>query len=304
MNKLKIEVEEKYSNLRIDKYLTKVKKDFSRNHIQQLIKEGLIEVNGVNEKKSYKVESGDKIIIKEKEPQKLDLEEKEMDLDIIYEDDEIIIINKPVGLLVHPVKGNKSNTLVNALLSHSDKLGNINGTIRPGIVHRLDKNTSGTIVVAKTQKSLVNLQKQFKQRKTKKIYRTILKGTLPYNSGTIDAPIGRNPKNRTKMAVVKENSKKAVTEFKVLLRSKGYTYVEVSLKTGRTHQIRVHFSNIDYPIIGDKKYGNEDKTDFNLNHHLLHSYQLGFFHPLEENWVEYKADLPQNFQQILSKLKE
>ena len=169
MNKLKIEVEEKYSNLRIDKYLSKVKKDFSRNHIQQLIKEGLIEVNGVNEKKSYKVESGDKIIIKEKEPQKLDLEEKEMDLDIIYEDDEIIIINKPVGLLVHPVKGNKSNTLVNALLSHSDKLGNINGTIRPGIVHRLDKNTSGTIVVAKTQKSLVNLQKQFKQRKTKKI---------------------------------------------------------------------------------------------------------------------------------------
>ena len=304
MNKLKIEVEEKYSNLRIDKYLTKVKKDFSRNHIQQLIKEGLIEVNGVNEKKSYKVESGDHIIIKEKEPQKLDLEEKEMDLDIIYEDDEIIIINKPVGLLVHPVKGNKSNTLVNALLSHSDKLGNINGTIRPGIVHRLDKNTSGTIVVAKTQKSLVNLQKQFKQRKTKKIYRTILKGTLPYNSGTIDAPIGRNPKNRTKMAVVKENSKKAVTEFKVLLRSKGYTYVEVSLKTGRTHQIRVHFSNIDYPIIGDKKYGNEDKTDFNLNHHLLHSYQLGFFHPLEENWVEYKADLPQNFKQILSKLKE
>ena len=304
MNKLKIEVEEKYSNLRIDKYLSKVKKDFSRNHIQQLIKEGLIEVNGVNEKKSYKVESGDHIIIKEKEPQKLDLEEKEMDLDIIYEDDEIIIINKPVGLLVHPVKGNKSNTLVNALLSHSDKLGNINGTIRPGIVHRLDKNTSGAIVVAKTQKSLVNLQKQFKQRKTEKIYRTILKGTLPYNSGTIDAPIGRNPKNRTKMAVVKENSKKAVTEFKVLLRSKGYTYVEVSLKTGRTHQIRVHFSNIDYPIIGDKKYGNEDKTDFNLNHHLLHSYQLGFFHPLEENWVEYKADLPQNFKQILSKLKE
>ncbi|MCF8000956.1 MAG: RluA family pseudouridine synthase [Halanaerobiales bacterium] len=304
MNKIEIKVEEKYTNLRLDKYLSKVKEDFSRSHIQQLIKEGFIEVNGVKEKKSYKVETGDHIIIKEKEPQKLDLKEKEMDLDIIYEDDEIILINKPAGLLVHPVKGNRTNTLVNALLSHSEKLGNINGTIRPGIVHRLDKNTSGAIVVAKTQKSLVNLQKQFKQRKTKKIYRTILKGTLPYNSGTIDAPIGRNPKNRTKMAVVKENSKNAVTEFKVLLRSQGYTYVEVSLKTGRTHQIRVHFSHIDYPIIGDQKYGSKEKNEFSLTHHLLHSYQLGFFHPSHENWVEYNAELPTNFKQVLSKIKE
>jgi len=225
-----------------------------------------------------------------------------MDLDIIYEDDQIILINKPVGLLVHPVKGNRTDTLVNALLAHTEKLGDINGTIRPGIVHRLDKNTSGAIVVAKTQDSLINLQKQFKQRKIKKIYRTILKGTLPYNSGTIDAPIGRNPRNRTKMAVVKENSKKAVTEFKVLDRFQGYTYVEVILKTGRTHQIRVHFSHIDYPIIGDQKYGDNDKVEFNLTYHLLHSYLLGFFHPSNENWVEYKAELPQNFKQILSNI--
>jgi 23S rRNA pseudouridine1911/1915/1917 synthase len=304
MEKIEIIVKKKYADVRIDKYLSKIRNNLSRNHIQQLIEEGLIEVNGVKEKKSYRVESGDKIIIKKQEPKKLNLEEKQMDLDIIYEDDQIILINKPVGLLVHPVRGNRTDTLVNALLAHSEKLGNINGTIRPGIVHRLDKNTSGAIVVAKTQESLINLQKQFKQRKTKKLYRTVLKGTLPYNSGTIDAPIGRNPKNRTKMAVVKENSKKAITEFKVLDRFHGYTYVEVGLKTGRTHQIRVHFSHIDYPILGDQKYGNKDKMEFNLNHHLLHSYLLGFFHPSGENWVEYKAELPQKFQQILSKIKD
>ncbi len=302
MNKIEVTVEKKYANLRLDKFLSKVKSDFSRNYIQQLIEEGLIEVNGVQEKKSYKVESGDKIHIEKQEPKKLDLKEKEMDLDIIYEDQTIIIINKPVGLLVHPVKGNRTDTLVNALLAHSEKLGNINGTIRPGIVHRLDKDTSGVIVVAKTQKSLVNLQKQFKQRKIKKVYHTILKGTLPYNSGTIDAPIGRNPNNRTKMAVVKENSKKAVTEFKALDKSSGYTYLEVGLKTGRTHQIRVHFSNIDYPILGDQKYGDKKKNEFNLPHHLLHSYKLGFYHPEEENWVEFKAELPQKFKQILSKI--
>lgn len=304
MEKIKVNVEEKYADVRLDKFLSKVRSDFSRNHIQHLIEEGLIEVNGIQEKKSYKVKLGDQITINKQEPKELDLEEKEMDLDIIYEDEAIIIINKPVGLLVHPVNGNRTDTLVNALLAHSEKLGNINGTIRPGIVHRLDKNTSGAIVVAKTQESLVNLQKQFKQRKTKKIYRTILKGTLPYNSGTIDAPIGRNPKNRTKMAVVKENSKKAITEFKVLDRSRGFTYIEVVLKTGRTHQIRVHFSHIDYPILGDQKYGNQEKEEFNLTHHLLHSYQLGFYHPLKENWVEYKAELPQKFKEILTKIND
>lgn len=304
MNKIEIIVEEKYADIRIDKFLSKVRSDYSRNHIQQLIEEGLIKVNGDQKKKSYKVQTGDQIIIEKQEPKELDLEEKEMDLDIIFEDESIILINKPSGLLVHPVKGNRTDTLVNALLAHSDKMGNINGTIRPGIVHRLDKNTSGAIVVAKTQDSLVNLQEQFKQRKTKKVYRAILNGTLPYNSGTIDAPIGRNPKNRTKMAVVKENSKKAVTEFKVLERSNGYTYVEVGLKTGRTHQIRVHFSHINYPILGDQKYGDIKKKVFNLKHHLLHSYRLGFYHPKQKEWIEFKAELPQKFKHILSKIKD
>lgn len=303
MKEIKFTVDKEDENIRLDKYISKIKKDFSRNYIQKLIDDDKIFVNKKNEKKSYNVQSNDEILIKIEEPKELSLEKKEdIELDIIYEDQEIIIINKPIGLIVHPVKGNKTDTLVNALLAHTDKLGNINGTIRPGIVHRLDKNTSGTIVVAKSKHSLNNLLKQFKNRDTKKIYRTILKGTLPYNSGTIDAPIGRDPKNRTKMAVIKNNSKKAVTEFKVLKRFKDYTYVEVNLKTGRTHQIRVHFSHLGYPIIGDKRYGSTEEL-FELTYQLLHAYKLGFYHPKDDSWVEFKAELPKKFKKVLNTLK-
>lgn len=302
MKEIEITVENNYEGMRLDKYISKIKKDISRNQIQSLIDKKLVEVNGIQEKKSYKIKTGDEIIIYKEEPRVLDLPKKEMDLDIIYEDEDIILINKPVGLIVHPVKGNRTDTLVNALLAHTEKLGNINGTLRPGIVHRLDKNTSGAILVAKNQNSLNDLQKQFKERKTKKIYRTILKGTLPYNSGTIDAPIGRNPKNRTKMAVVKENSKKAITEFKVIKRYKEYTYVEVGLKTGRTHQIRVHFAHLGFPIIGDQKYGLKE-VNLELKHQLLHAYKLGFYHPQNKEWVEYKADLPESFKNILNEIK-
>jgi len=303
MKEFEIKVQEKYNGMRLDKYIAEMKNNLSRSQIQSLIDRNQVEVNGKVEKKSYSINTGDNIIIYKKEPKMLDLPKKEMDLDIIFEDEDIIIINKPVGLIVHPVKGNRSDTLVNALLAHTDKLGNINGTLRPGIVHRLDKNTSGAILVAKNQSSLNNLQKQFKERKTKKIYRTILEGTLPYNSGTIDAPIGRNPKNRTKMAVVKENSKKAVTEFNVIKRYNNFTYLEANLKTGRTHQIRVHFAHLGFPIIGDKKYGSE--TDiFDLEHQLLHAYQLGFYHPKTNQWVEYNAELPTSFQKILAKIKD
>ncbi|MDZ7672191.1 MAG: RluA family pseudouridine synthase [Halanaerobiales bacterium] len=302
MEEIKFTVD-KEENIRLDKYISKIKEDFSRNYIQKLIDDEKILVNDKIEKKSYNIQANDEITIIIEEPKELSLEKKEdINLDIIYEDQDIIIINKPIGLIVHPVKGNKTDTLVNALLAHTDKLGNINGTIRPGIVHRLDKNTSGTIVVAKSKDSLNNLLKQFKNRDTNKVYRTILKGTLPYNSGTIDAPIGRDPKNRTKMAVIKNNSKKAVTEFKVLKRYKDYTYVEVNLKTGRTHQIRVHFSHLGYPIIGDKRYGSTEEL-FELNYQLLHAYKLGFYHPKTKKWAEYKADLPNKFETILSDLE-
>ncbi|HKL12688.1 MAG TPA: RluA family pseudouridine synthase [Halanaerobiales bacterium] len=303
MKEFEFTVEKKYEGMRLDKFLSKIKKDFSRNHIQSLIDKNQVKVNNNLEKKSYKVKTDDEIIIIKEEPEILDLPKNEMDLNIVYEDNDIIVINKPVGLIVHPVKGNRTDTLVNALLAHTEKLGDINGTLRPGIVHRLDKNTSGAILVAKNQESLNNLQKQFKARKTKKIYRTILKGTLPYNSGTIDAPIGRNPKNRTKMAVIKENSKKAVTKFNVIDRYNNYTYVEADLKTGRTHQIRVHFAHLGFPIIGDQKYGTSEEK-LNLKHHLLHAYQIGFYHPKSNNWEEYKADLPEKFKNILNKIND
>ncbi|MCF8008336.1 MAG: RluA family pseudouridine synthase [Halanaerobiales bacterium] len=297
-----ITVKEIYNNYRIDKYLAEVNKDFSRSYIQQLIGDNFVKVNGKTIKKSYKVKTGDHIFLTINKPKELKLEKKEMDLDIIYEDDQIIVINKPVGLIVHPVKGNKSNTLVNALLAHTDQLGSINGTIRPGIIHRLDKNTSGTIVVAKSQDSLNTLLKQFKAREIKKIYRTIIKGVLPYNSGTIDAPIGRNPKNRTKMAVVKNNSKKAITKFEVIKRFNKYTYLEVDLKTGRTHQIRVHFSDLGYPIIGDEKYGYK-QDDLTIEHQLLHAYKIGFYHPESDKWLEFTADIPNEFLKILSEVQ-
>src|SRR6056297_2114126 len=303
MKEFEFTVEKKYEGMRLDKFLSKIKKDFSRNHIQSLIDKNQVKVNNNLEKKSYKVKTDDEIIIIKEEPEILDLPKNEMDLNIVYEDNDIIVINKPVGLIVHPVKGNRTDTLVNALLAHTEKLGDINGTLRPGIVHRLDKNTSGAILVAKNQESLNNLQKQLKARKTKKIYRTILKGTLPYNSGTIDAPIGRNPKNRTKMAVIKENSKKAVTKFNVIDRYNNYTYVEADLKTGRTHQIRVHFAHLGFPIIGDQKYGTSEEK-LNLKHHLLHAYQIGFYHPKSNNWEEYKADLPEKFKNILNKIND
>ncbi len=302
MDSFKINVDKNYENLRLDKFISEIKSNLSRNQIQKMIDNGQIKVNNKKEKKSYKVSYKDQIVIYRKEDRLLDLAKKEMDLDIIFEDEEVIVINKPAGLIVHPVKGNKKDTLVNALLAHSEKLGSINGTIRPGIVHRLDKNTSGTIVVAKSQKSLNNLIKQFKKRQVKKVYRTILKGTLPYNSGTIDAPIGRDPKNRTRMAVVKKNSKKAITEFKVIKRFSNYSYLKVVLKTGRTHQIRVHFAYIGFPILGDNKYGGQAEI-LNLDHLLLHAYQLGFYHPLKDNWVEFEAELPEEFKKTLAKIR-
>ena len=303
MNSFKINVEKNYENFRLDKFISEIKSNLSRNQIQKMIDNGQIKVNNKKEKKSYKVSYKDQIVIYKKEDKLLDLAKKEMDLDIIFEDEEVIVINKPAGLIVHPVKGNKKDTLVNALLAHSEKLGSINGTIRPGIVHRLDKNTSGTIVVAKSQKSLNNLIKQFKKRQVKKEYRTILKGTLPYNSGTIDAPIGRDPKNRTKMAVVKKNSKKAITEFEVIKRFSNHSYLKVILKTGRTHQIRVHFAYLGFPILGDNKYGGQEEI-FNLDHLLLHAYQLGFYHPKKGNWIEFEAELPEEFKEHLSKLEK
>ena len=298
-------INSKYDGLRIDKFLAEKHKDFSRSYIQKLIDEGHVKVNNKSIKKSYKLKDGDEIKIYEKENEKLDLEPYKIDLDIIYEDKNIIVINKPAGLLVHPSPHEKKETLVNALLYYTDDLSGIGGVIRPGIVHRLDKNTSSAIVVAKDDKSHKNLVKQFKNRNTKKIYKALVKGNFKYKDGKIDAPIGRDPKNRTKMAVTKKNSKRAVTYFEVLKKKDDYAYLRLKLETGRTHQIRVHLAYLGYPIIGDQKYDKKVITEINdikINRHMLHCSNLGFYHPIKEEWMEFEADLASDFLKLKNEI--
>lgn len=292
-------------SLRIDKYLSKQNDNISRSYIQQLIDDNMVKVNGKNEKSSYKLKLDDKIKLIIPQAKKPEIEPMEMELNIIYEDKDIIVINKQAGLIVHPVPGNWDNTLVNGLLAYSDDLSGINGVKRPGIVHRLDKDTSGALVVAKNDQSHRRLVKQFKKRETMKIYRTIVKGNVPHDKGTIDAPIGRDPVERKRMAVVKDNSKKAVSHFTVLERFNSHTYLEVKLETGRTHQIRVHLSYMGYPVLGDDKYGRKKpKKNFYVDRQLLHAYILGFNHPRTNKWLELKAALPDDFTKTLGILGE
>ncbi len=286
---------------RLDKFLALKNNDFSRSYIQKLIDKKRVKVNGKARKSSYRLKEEDRVILEIPEPREPEIKAVEMDLDIIYEDKNIIVLNKPAGLVVHPVPGNWDNTLVNGLLEYTDQLSGINGIKRPGIVHRLDKDTSGALVVAKNNISHQSLIKQFKERKVKKIYHTIIRGNLSYNKGKIDAPIGRNPVQRKKMAVTDRNSKKALTLFKVLERFKDFTYLEIELKTGRTHQIRVHLAYIGHPIIGDKKYSRK-KNKLGVKRQLLHAHKIGFFHPVSGQWQEYTAPLPEDFNQFLERL--
>jgi 23S rRNA pseudouridine1911/1915/1917 synthase len=302
MERLIFEVNENDSGIRLDKYISTHIKELSRSYIQKLIEEEDITVNNQNSKVSYRVKEGDQIVITIPEPKDPDIRPVEIELDILYEDQDIIVINKQPGLTVHPAPGNRENTLVNGLLAYTDELSGINGVKRPGIVHRLDKDTSGALVVAKNDKSHRELIKQFKKRETRKIYRFIVKGNFPHESGKIDAPIGRNPVARKKMAVVKKNSKRAVTYFQVLERFEDYTYLEARLETGRTHQIRVHFSYMGFPVLGDEKYGKK-KNKLDVKRQLLHAYQLGFFHPTKNEWVEFTAPLPVDFTEVLEQLR-
>ena len=295
---IKKEIEIKAADIkqRLDKLLADKLKNRSRSFIQKLIKKNKIKVNGKQVKKSYKLKNGDKITVKIPPARKPEVKAVEMDLDIIYEDKDIIVVNKPAGLVVHPAPGNWNDTLVSGLLAHTDDLSGIGGVKRPGIVHRLDKNTSGTIVVAKNDETHKNLSNQFKKREVEKIYHAVVKGSIKYNSGKIDAPIGRDPDNRKKMAVIKKNSKKAITKFRLIKKIDNYSYLEIDLKTGRTHQIRVHFSYIGHPVVGDDKYG---KNNNGISGQLLHAYKLGFKHPGQNKWVEFKAELPPQFQEFI-----
>lgn len=291
------------NKVRLDKYLARKNEDLSRSYIKQLINDGNITVNDQQEKSSYKVSTGDEIVIEVPEAEEIQVEPENIPIDILYEDDDIIVVNKDWNMVVHPAPFHEKGTLVNALLYHCDNLSGINGRIRPGIVHRLDKDTSGVLVVAKSDMANRSLINQFKNREVDKVYKTLVKGYLSYNVGEINAPIGRNPKYRKLMAVVKENSKPAVTHFEVEERFRDYTWVEVKIETGRTHQIRVHFSYMDHPVVGDDKYGYEqDKLP--VKRQMLHAYQLSITHPRTGKAMTFTAPIPGDIEEILEELRE
>lgn len=287
------------NDVRIDKYIAD-NTDYSRNLILNLIKNGDILVNDSKIKPSYKVKQGDKITINNVKTDTEDITPWDYPLDIVFEDDDIIIINKPSGMVVHPGNGNKDHTLVNALKSYTDKLSDINGVERLGIVHRIDKDTSGLIMIAKTNKAHEILGEYFKEHSIKREYIALLCGIFPHDTATIDAPIGRDEKNRLRMTVTPNNSKKAITHLEVLKRYKaGYTLVKARLETGRTHQIRVHTKYIGYPVYNDPVYSNKSTNDFGQ---FLHSYSMEFIHPITKEKMYFKRDVPKYFKDFLDKL--
>jgi 23S rRNA pseudouridine1911/1915/1917 synthase len=295
------EVREGESGKRIDVFLAGEAEDYTRSHIQKLVGNGFVSVNGVTVRASYKVKQGDLIRLEIPEPEGMESKAEKIPLDIYYEDNDLIVLNKPRGMVVHPAVGNYSGTVVNALLYHCHDLSGINGVLRPGIVHRLDKDTSGLIMVAKNDAAHVNLAQQLKDRQITRIYLALVHGKVKEVSGVIDAPIGRDPKNRQKMAVVHKNSKNAITNYRVLTHYTGYTYLQLKLETGRTHQIRVHLSFIGHPVVGDLKYG-PSRPHFNLEGQFLHAAVLGFSHPRTGVHLEFEAPLPNELEEVLTGL--
>ena len=286
---------------RIDSYLSNKDNEISRVAIQRLIKNDKILVNGKSTKASYKVQENDNIKVEEEKPKEISLKPQDIPVEIIYEDKDIIVVNKPKGMVVHPANGNPDGTLVNSLMSIcKDSLSGIGGEIRPGIVHRLDKDTSGVIVVAKNDKAHINLSEQIKNHKVEKTYIALVKGVVKANEATIDMPIGRSTKDRKKMAVTK-TGKNAITHFKVIKRFHNYTLLEVKIETGRTHQIRVHLSQIGYPIVGDTTYSN-GKNEWGIKGQCLHAKSLKFKHPITGKEMFLEAKMPEYFEEVINEL--
>lgn len=299
MEKVIVQANEK--GIRLDSYIASKKKDLSRTNVKRLIENDNILVNNSSQKISYKVQVGDEISIVIPEAKEIELKPQDIKVDIVYEDDSIIVVNKPKGMVVHPAIGNPDGTLVNAIMNIcKDSLSGIGGEIRPGIVHRLDKDTTGLLIIAKNDKAHVNLSEQIKNREVKKIYIALVRGIIPENEATINMPIGRSTKDRKKMAVVK-NGKEAVTHFKVLNRFKNYTLLEIKIDTGRTHQIRVHISEIGYPVVGDMVYSN-GKNEFGIQGQMLHAKSLDFKHPITGKQMHLEAELPKYFKEVIDKL--
>ena len=288
---------------RLDAYIPSVDKDITRTSAQRLIEDGNILVNGKNAKVSYKIQENDKISVEIPEPKQIELKAQDIPIEIVYEDSDIIVVNKPKGMVVHPANGNPDGTLVNAIMAIcKDSLSGIGGEIRPGIVHRIDKDTSGLLIVAKNDNSHVKMSEQIKNHEVKKTYIALVRGVFKENEATIDMPIGRSTSDRKKMAVNK-NCKNAITHIKVLKRFDKYTLLQVNIETGRTHQIRVHLSHIGYPIVGDYTYSN-GKNEFDVVGQCLHAQKLEFKHPITQKDMCLEAELPQYFKDILDKLKD
>lgn len=300
MKKIEIYVGEE-DNERLDHYLALELDDISRNYVQKLIKDGFVSVNGKLKKVSYNVKEGDIVLVSLPDAEPMKLIPENLPLEIVYQDNSVVVVNKAQGMVVHPAPGNYDGTLVNALLFHIENLSSINGVIRPGIVHRLDKDTSGLLIVAKTDNAHRILSEQLRRHNVEREYLALVHGRLKDESGTINAPIGRDPKNRKKMAVVGQNSKEAITHYQVIKLYEKYTLVRVRLETGRTHQIRVHFSNIKHPVVGDPVYSNED-NELRIDVQLLHARRISFTHPVTELVMEFECEIPELFQSILDKL--
>ncbi|HDR4904472.1 RluA family pseudouridine synthase [Bacillus cereus] len=298
---VQVTVAAEQKNERIDKFVTGINNEWSRTQVQQWIKDDVVTVNGKAVKGNYKVKEEDEITVTIPEPEELDIQPEDLNLEIYYEDADVLVVNKPRGMVVHPAPGHTSGTLVNGLMHHCTDLSGINGVMRPGIVHRIDKDTSGLLMVAKNDMAHESLVNQLVAKTVTRRYKAIVHGVIPHDKGTIDAPIARDKKERQSMTV-DENGKNAVTHFQVLERFKDFTLVECRLETGRTHQIRVHMKYIGYPLAGDPKYG--PKKTLDMNGQALHAGILGFDHPRTGEYIQFEAPIPEVFEDALNILRK
>ena len=303
MSQISLQADETYMDERLDKFLSAMLPDQSRSYLQKIIKDGNVLVNGEPKKSSYRLEDGDEVTADLPELKSPDIEPENIPLDILYEDDSILMVNKPKGMVVQPSAGHYTGTLVNAVLWHCQgQLSGINGVSRPGIVHRIDKDTTGVLVVCKNDAAHNAVAAQLKEHSITRKYRAIVHGVIKEDEGTVDAPIGRHPTERKKMASGVKNGKRAVTHYRVLERFQGYTYVECQLETGRTHQIRVHMASIHHPLLGDTVYG-PAKDSHHLEGQTLHAMVLGLIHPVTGEYLEVAAPLPEYFENLLKKFR-
>lgn len=295
---------EREEGIRLDKVLAERLPDLTRTAIQRLLEEELVLINGKPAAKNRKGRAGDSVAVRIPDPEPLCLQAENVPLDIVYEDDDLLVVNKPQGMVVHPAPGNYQGTLVNALLAHcGTSLSGINGVIRPGIVHRIDKDTSGLLMVAKNDFAHQGLARQIKEHSFRREYEAVVAGRMKQESGVVNAPIGRHPIDRKKMAVTEKNSKEAVTYFRVIAEYPGYTHIRLRLETGRTHQIRVHMAYLGHPVAGDPVYGPR-KPDLGLKGQCLHARLIGFVHPRDGRYLEFESPLPDYFTRLLTKLEQ